>query len=89
MVVFYSSKLFIELNFVFFLDKVIKKIGFIKKLGGCGILLGRVMYMIRCCIVLNSRINSNKVMFIISIGFLNMGISYFKVLCLLESEKLF
>jgi len=77
------------MNFASPSDKVIKKIGAIKKPGGCGTSLGRAMYMTRRRIVPNTRTNSNKAMFIISTGLLNMGTSHPKASRLLESEKSF
>lgn len=77
------------MNFASPSEKVIKKIGAIKKPGGCGTSLGRAMYMTRRRIVPNTRTNSNKAMFIISTGLLNMGTSHPKASRLLESEKSF
>ena len=88
-VVSYSSKPFTAMNFASPSDKVIKKIGSLKKPGGCGTSLGRAMYMTRRRIVPNTRTNSNKAMFIISTGLLNMGTSHPKASRLLESEKSF
>lgn len=77
------------MNFASPSDKVIKKIGSIKKLGGCGTTLGRAMYMTKRRVVPNTRTNSNKAMFIISTGLLNMGSSHPKASRLLQSEKSF
>lgn len=77
------------MNFASPSEKVIKKIGAIKKPGGCGTSLGRAMYMTRRRIVPNTRTNSNKAMFIISTGLLNMGTSHPKASRLLESEESF
>lgn len=88
-VVSYNSKPYTFMNFASPSDRVIKKIGGIKKSGGCGTSLGRAMYMIRRRLVPNTRTNSNKAMFIISNGLLNMGTSHPKASRLLESEKSF
>ena len=88
-VVSYNSKPYTFMNFASPSDRVIKKIGGIKKSGGCGTSLGRAMYMTRRRLVPNTRTNSNKAMFIISNGLLNMGTSHPKASRLLESEKSF
>ncbi|XP_078348810.1 uncharacterized protein LOC144633803 isoform X2 [Oculina patagonica] len=88
-VVSYNNKPYTAMNFASPSDRVIKKIGGIKKPGGCGTSLGRAMYMTRRRIVPNTRTNSNKAMFIISTGLLNMGTSHPKASRLLESEKSF
>lgn len=70
-------------------ERVIKKIGSLKKPGGCGASLGRAMYMTRRRLVPTMRKNSNKAMFIISTGTLNMGTSHPRAARLLESEQSF
>ena len=77
------------MNFASPSERVIKKIGSLKKPGGCGTSLGRAMYMTRRRVVPNMRTNSNKAMFIISSGLLNMGTSHPKAARLLESEQSF
>ena len=77
------------MNFASPSDRVIKKIGSLKKPGGCGTSLGRAMYMTRRRIVPTTRTNSNKAMFIISTGHLNTGTSHPKAARLLESEQSF
>lgn len=88
-VVSYNSKPYTAMNFASPSERVIKKIGSLKKPGGCGTSLGRAMYMTRRRVVPNMRTNSNKAMFIISSGLLNMGTSHPKAARLLESEQSF
>jgi len=88
-VVSYNSKPYTVMNFASPSDRVIKKIGSLKKPGGCGTSLGRAMYMTRRRIVPTTRTNSNKAMFIISTGHLNTGTSHPKAARLLESEQSF
>ncbi|XP_068695192.1 uncharacterized protein [Montipora foliosa] len=88
-VVSYNSKPYTSLNFASPSDRVIKKIGSLKKPGGCGTSLGRAIYMTRRRVVPNTRTNSNKAMFVISTGVLNIGTSHPKAARLLESEKSF
>ena len=88
-VVSYNTKPHTALNFASPSDRVIKKIGSLKKPGGCGTSLGRAIYMTRRRVVPNTRTNSNKAMFVISTGVLNIGTSHPKAARLLESEKSF
>lgn len=88
-VVSYNNKPYTVLNFASPSDRVIKKIGSLNKPGGCGTSLGRAMYMTRRRVVPNTRSNSNKAMFIISTGILNIGTSHPKAARLLESEQSF
>ncbi|CAH3155316.1 unnamed protein product [Porites lobata] len=88
-VVSYNNKPETTMNFESPSERVIKKIGSLKKPGGCGASLGRAMYMTRRRLVPTMRKNSNKAMFIISTGTLNMGTSHPRAARLLESEQSF
>ncbi|XP_074621871.1 complement C2-like isoform X1 [Acropora palmata] len=88
-VVTFNTKPYTALNFASPSDKVIKKIGSIKKPGGCGTSLGRAIYAARRVLVPSTRASSNKAMFVISTGTLNMGTSHPKAARLLQTENSF
>ena len=88
-VVTFNTKPYTALNFASPSDKVIKKIGSIKKPGGCGTSLGRAIYAARRVLIPSTRTSSNKAMFVISTGTLNMGTSHPKAARLLQTENSF
>lgn len=70
-------------------DRILKKIGTIKKPGGCGSNLGRSMFLLRKRITPGARRESKRALFIVSNGRLILGTSHKRAARLLKTENRF